>query len=244
MGPPTKTDPPASAAIAHEPSAAQRPIAVAVASESYLVRTGLHALICKMNSVRVGATFRDGDELLAAVDHSVDVVVTDLALPPTGDREGLRIAQALAQRLPRIGVVVISEQDCTAAALALFAAGDSGRAYLVNERLRSGPELETAIRAVAAGESWFDPTTASEIVRQQRAALPSPLATLTPRELEVLAAIAEGKSNAAIADQLVLTKRAVEKHVGAVFSKLGLSSETSVSRRVSAALLYLGQHDR
>ncbi len=221
---------------------AARPLTVLVGSESYLVRAGLAALLSSMDGVRVSSTHLDGDALLAAADTSVDVVVTDLDLPPTGAREGLRIAQALSQRSSHVGLVVLSEEDSAAAALALFADGTTGRAFLVKDRLRAAPDLETAVRAVAAGESWFDPSTASQFARRPDAQRASRLSALSPRELEVLAAIADGKSNGAIAEQLVLTKRAVEKHVGAIFAKLELDEESLVSRRVAATLVYLGQH--
>ena len=222
----------------------QRPLVVAVASQSYLVRVGLHEILRSMDGVSVAAVFSDGDDLMRAIDDSVDVVVTDLDLPPSGDGEGVRLARALARSAPRVGVVVLSEHAGDPSALALFADDAAGRAYLVKDRLRTGPELEIAVRAVAAGESWFDPSTASQLVRRTGRATGSPLSTLSPRERQVLAAIAEGKSNGAIAAELFLTKRAVEKHVGAIFSKLGLPSEDLVSRRVAAVLLYLGQADR
>lgn len=227
-----------------DPALETRPLVAAVASQSYLVRVGLSEVLREMEHVSVAGSFVDGDALMAGIDHRVNVVVTDLDLPPTGPGEGLRIARTLAREAPGVGVVVLSEHDRGPSALALFAEDVAGRAYLVKQRLRRGPDLETAVRAVAAGESWFDPNTASQLIHRTGLASDSPLATLSPRELQVLAAIAEGKSNGAIADELVLTKRAVEKHVGSIFGKLGLPSESLVSRRVSAVLLYLGQTTR
>ncbi len=221
-----------------------RPLVVAVASQSYLVRVGLHEILRAMDGVSVVAAFGSGEELLKAIDATVDVVVTDLNLPRTGAGEGIRLARELARTAPRVGVVVLSEHAGDPAALELVSDGAAGRAYLVKDRLRTAPELETAVRAVAAGESWFDPTTASQLMRRAEHASRSPLHALSPRERQVLAAIADGKSNGAIATQLFLTKRAVEKHVGAIFSKLGLPSEDQVSRRVAAVLLYLGQSQR
>lgn len=224
---------------------ATRPLTAAVASQSYLVRVGLAEVLREMTGVTVAGSYGDGDALLrGSLAERVDVVVTDLDLPPTGPGEGLRIARALAREAPGVGVVVLSEHDRGPSALALFAEDVAGRAYLVKQRLRRGPDLETAVRAVAAGESWFDPSTASQLIHRTGLAADSPLAALSPRELQVLAAIAEGKSNGAIADELVLTKRAVEKHVGSIFGKLGLPAESLVSRRVSAVLVYLGQTAR
>lgn len=222
-----------------------QPLVAAVASQSYLVRVGLSGVLNEMAGVRVAGSHVDGDSLVRDVLASrVDVVVTDLDLPPTGVGEGLRIARTLAREAPGVGVVVLSEHDRGPSALALFAEDVAGRAYLVKQRLRRGPDLETAVRAVAAGESWFDPSTASQLIHRTGLANDSPLASLSPRELQVLSAIAEGKSNGAIAEELVLTKRAVEKHVGSIFGKLGLPSESLVSRRVSAVLVYLGQTAR
>lgn len=224
------------------PSAVVRPLVAVVASQSYLTRVALEEILRGMEAVSVSGTFADGDALLrAAQTDPVDVVLTDLDLPPSGPGEGLRIARALARDAPGVGVVVLSEHERGPSALALFAEDVAGRAYLVKPRLRRGHDLETAVRAVAAGESWFDPSTASQLIHRTGLSSDSPLAVLSPRELQVLAAIAEGKSNGAIADELVLTKRAVEKHVGSIFGKLGLPAESLVSRRVSAVLVYLGQ---
>lgn len=226
------------------PAVVPRPLVAAVASQSYLVRVGLAEVLREMTNVTVAGSYADGDALLDGTTTAVDVVVTDLELPPTGPGEGLRIARTLAREAPGVGVVVLSEHDRGPSALALFAEDVAGRAYLVKQRLRRGPDLETAVRAVAAGESWLDPSTASSLIHRTGLSSDSPLGALSPRELQVLAAIAEGKSNGAIAEELVLTKRAVEKHVGSIFGKLGLPAESQVSRRVSAVLVYLGQTAR
>jgi DNA-binding NarL/FixJ family response regulator len=160
-------------------------------------------------------------------------------MPPSGEEEGIRVAAELRSAEPDIGVVVLSQYAEPAYALALFAAGTDRRAYLLKERVRNRADLIGAIEAVASGGSVIDPMIVDVLI-EARGRLGDPrLAELTPRELEVLAEIASGKSNAAIAEALVLTKRAVEKHVNSIFGKLALPETEDVSRRVKATLIYL-----
>ena len=167
-----------------------------------------------------------------------DLVVTDIRMPPTGTDEGIQIAAWLREGRPHVGVVVLSQYVEPAYALALLEGGSEGRAYLLKERVSDVDELLAAIREVAAGGSVIDAKVVESLVSIKR-----PHATdvdrLTPREREILGEMAQGKSNAAIASALVLSTRAVEKHTNSIFSKLGLSEEVDVNRRVKAVLLYL-----
>jgi DNA-binding NarL/FixJ family response regulator len=215
------------------------PIRVVYADDSFLMRQALEAVLERLDGVEVVAGYLDGDALLAAVEERrPDVVVTDMRMPPSGDEEGLRIAHRLRQRHPRVGVVVLTQYAEPRYGLELLQAGSEGRGYLLKERVNDPRELHAAIEAVAHGGSVFDPAMVRLLVAGPSAGA-SALDDLTPREREVLAEMAQGKSNAAIADHLVLTKKAIEKHVGSIFSKLGLPEEHVVSRRVAAVLLYL-----
>ena len=181
----------------------------------------------------------DGGELLAAVDaEPPDVVVTDVRMPPSGAAEGIRIANRLRRTHPAVGVVVLSQFADPEYALALLEHGSDRRAYLLKERVRDRERIPHAVRAVAAGGSEFDSKVVDVLV-SARADETSPLSTLTPREREVLAEVAQGKSNAAIADSLALTKSAVEKHINSIFGKLGLAGAQNVSQRVKATLMFL-----
>jgi DNA-binding NarL/FixJ family response regulator len=185
--------------------------------------------------------------LVAAVEReSPDVVITDIRMPPDNSDEGIRVAALLRDRAPEVGVVVLSQYSEPNYVLRLFEAGSDGRAYLLKERVHNRGELVAAIEAVASGGAVIDPKVVEVLVEARSRAAQSPLAELTPRELEVLRAIAEGKSNSAIADELVLTKRAVEKHINAIFLKLGFTygpEIESVSKRVKAALIFLAEAD-
>jgi len=214
-----------------------RPIRVIYADDSFLMRQALEAVLERLNGVEAVAGCADGDALLAAVaEHQADVVVTDMRMPPSGDREGIRLAHRLRERHPGVGVVVLTQYAEPRYGLELLEAGTEGRGYLLKERVNDPRELRAAIEAVAHGGSVFDPAMVRLLVAGRSAGA---LDELTPRERQVLAEMAQGKSNAAIAEQLVLTKKAIEKHVGSIFSKLGLPEEQVVSRRVAAVLLYL-----
>jgi DNA-binding NarL/FixJ family response regulator len=216
------------------------PVSIAVADDSLIVREGIAQLLAAHPDIEVVASCQDLDSLLAAVDDErPDVVVTDIRMPPTHTDEGIRLAALLRERHPDVGVVVLSNYAEAGFALALLESGSEGRAYLLKERIHSRTQLAAAIQSVAAGGSVMDPKIVEPLVAAKSRAVRSPLAELTAREREVLSEIAQGKSNAAIADSLVLTKRAVEKHINSIFLKLNLSDSEDVSKRVKAALLFL-----
>ncbi len=172
-----------------------------------------------------------------------DVVLTDIRMPPTSSDEGIRLAGELRETHPQIGVVVLSQFSDPIYALALLERGSDRRAYLLKERVHNRAELMAAIRAVAEGGSMIDPKIVEALVAARSRAERSPLNELTAREREVLAEIAQGKSNTAIAEALFLTKRAVEKHINSIFLKLGLADAEDVSKRVKAALMFLSDAD-
>ena len=222
-------------------------IRVVLGEDSYIVREGLRQMLASADGIELEAECEDLDSLLRAIeDRSPDVVLTDIRMPPTQSDEGIRLAARLRAERPEVGVVVLSQYAEPGYVLELLDSGSDGRAYLLKERVHDRAQLVGAIRAVAAGESVIDPKIVELLVAAKARSERSPLAELTPRELEVLAAIAEGKSNSAISDALVLTKRAVEKHINAIFLKLNLShahDASDVSPRVKAALLFLAEPD-
>ena len=217
-------------------------IRVVLAEDNYLIREGVRQLLELQDGVEVVAARGDLDGLLQAVEaERPDVVLTDIRMPPTGTDEGIRAAERLRRTHPDLGVVVLSQYDEPAYALALLEAGSGRRAYLLKERVSDPEQLVHAIREVARGGSVIDPKVVEALVAAQSRAARSPLTELTPREREVLAAMAQGKNNAAIAASLTLTLRAVEKHINAIFSKLPLDEEPDVDRRVKAVLLFLSE---
>jgi DNA-binding NarL/FixJ family response regulator len=220
------------------------PVSVALADDNLIVREGIAQLLAGQPDIEVVASCEDLDSLVQAVEeHQPDVVLTDIRMPPTHTDEGIRLAALLRERHPRVGVVVLSNYAEAGFAMALLESGSEGRAYLLKERVHSRTQLAAAIQSVAAGGSVMDPKIVEPLVMAKSRAEHSPLAELTAREREVLSEIAQGKSNAAIADSLVLTKRAVEKHINSIFLKLNLSDIEDVSKRVKAALLFLADAD-
>ncbi len=216
------------------------PIRVVVAEDNYLVREGVRQLLESAEGIELVAVCEDLPSLEAAVAQShPEVVLTDIRMPPDHRDEGLRLADRLRDTDPHVGVVVLSQYAEPEYALSLLEKGAAGRAYLLKERVSDVTQLVTAIREVAAGGSVIDPSVVGLLVAARGRARRSPLDELTPREREVLQLLAEGRNNAGIAAQLALTERAVEKHINAIFSKLGLSEEPDVHRRVKAALTYL-----
>jgi len=215
---------------------------VIVADDSYLVREALGSLLDSDPRVELVATCSDGEELERMVDAELpDVVVTDIRMPPSGDDEGIAFANRLRETHPEIGVVVVSQYADPRYGLALLDGGSDRRAYLLKDRLRDREHLLSAIYAVAAGGSVVDAKVVEALIATRNRTDDSPLGDLTRRELEILANIAQGRSNQAIADALFLTKRAVEKHINAIFMKLGLAHADEVSRRVKATLMYLAR---
>jgi DNA-binding NarL/FixJ family response regulator len=208
--------------------------------DNLLVREGLEQVLAAIDGVEVVGTCVDLDGLLESIaEQRPDVVLTDIRMPPTGTNEGIMVAERLRETDPDVGVVVLSQYSEPAYVLALLEDGSDRRGYLLKERIHDRGQLSTAIRTVAEGGSVIDPKLVEVLVAGRLSVERSPLRDLSPREREVLAEIAEGKSNAAIADSLVLTKRAVEKHINSIFTKLGLADAQDVSKRVKATLLFL-----
>jgi DNA-binding NarL/FixJ family response regulator len=219
-------------------------VTVALAEDNFIVREGIAQVLSGDAGIEVVALCGDLESLLEEVDsRRPDVVVTDIRMPPTHTNEGIRVAAILRERHPRTGVVVLSNYADPAYALALLEAGSEGRSYLLKERVHDRSQLVSAITTVAVGGSVMDPKIVEPLMLSRSRAQSFPLADLTVREHEVLAQIAQGKSNAAIAGSLVLTKRAVEKHINAIFLKLNLSDAQDVSKRVKATLLFLAAVD-
>ncbi len=219
-------------------------IRVVLADDSALIREGLASMLAGRGDMELVGAGRDGEELEELIStERPDVVVTDLRMPPSGGREGIRIASRLRRSDPHIGVVVLSQYVDPDFAIELMWEGSSGRAYLLKDRLADAPELVRAIEAVSEGRSVVDPAVVDALIEVQQRKQSSPLTELTDREREVLSLIAEGQSNAAIAESLVLTKRAVEKHVNSIFAKLELTEAENVSRRVKATLMFLADED-
>ena len=215
-------------------------IRVVLAEDNYLVREGERQLLESLEGIDLVAVCEDYDSLIAAIDeHRPDVLLTDIRMPPTETDEGLRAADHVRNVLPDAGVVVLSQYVEAEYALALLERGAAGRAYLLKERLSDIVQLENAIREVARGGSVIDSSVVEALVQARARSAGSPVSTLTPRELEVLGQVAQGKNNAAIAAALFLTERAVEKHINSIFSKLELSEDPQIHRRVKATLLYL-----
>jgi DNA-binding NarL/FixJ family response regulator len=217
-------------------------IRVVLADDSYLVREALGHVLAAAEGIEVVASCRDRTSLVEAIEADrPDVVVTDIRMPPSETDEGLQVATELRRTHPEIGVVVLSQYSDPQYALALLAGGSDRRAYLLKARIQHRGQLVTAIETVAEGGSMMDAKVVETLISARRRMERSPLGELTPRELEILAFVARGHSNQAIADELVLTKRAVEKHINAIFLKLNLTEAQDVSRRVKAALIYLAE---
>jgi DNA-binding NarL/FixJ family response regulator len=216
-------------------------IRVVVAEDNLLVREGLERLLGLQADVEVVASCSDLEDLLRTVGRDQpDVVVTDIRMPPDQSNEGIQAAMRLREEQPDVGVVVLSQFSDPAYALALLEGGSERRAYLLKDRIDDVDQLVGAIRAVAAGGSVVDPKVVDALVTS-RGGDDSPLDELTPRELDVLREMAQGKNNAAIAESLVLSERSVEKYVHAIFAKLGLAWESAIHRRVKAVLVYLAE---
>ncbi len=216
------------------------PIRVVLAEDNALLREGVSRLISAQGDLQLVGVASDLPGLLAKIEeHEPDVVVTDIRMPPTGTDEGIQAATWLRLNRPKVGVVVLSQFTAPEYALALLEEGSAGRAYLLKERVAGVDELVRAIRAVAQGGSTIDPLVVDALVKARSGRRASDLSWLTAREKTILSEMAQGKSNVAIAAALGISERAVEKHINSIFSKLGLSEEKDVNRRVKAVLLFL-----
>lgn len=212
---------------------------VVVAEDNYLVREGVRRLLEDSGEVDVVASVGNGTELLDAVRRlAPHAVLTDIRMPPGHHMEGIEAAHAIRVSSPSTGVVVLSQHADESYALALFADGSAGLGYLLKDRIGDLEDLVHALREVCAGGSVIDPQIVDTLVRRRSAGSASPLATLSPRELEVLRQMAAGKTNAGIEQALFLSTSTVEKHVNAIFTKLRLP-ESGVHRRVAAVLAFL-----
>jgi DNA-binding NarL/FixJ family response regulator len=215
-------------------------IRLVFADDSYLIREAVTKLLASHEEIELVVACEDLDSLLDAIEaEEPDVVLTDIRMPPDGTDEGIRAAEYLRENWPETGVVVLSQYSDPDYAVKLFEKGSARRAYLLKERIEDLEQLAGAIREVAAGGSVIDPQVVDALVTARARAERSSISELTPRETEVLGEMAQGKNNAAIAESLVLTERAVEKHIHSIFSKLNLSYEKDAHKRVKAVLLYL-----
>ena len=219
-------------------------VKVALAEDNVLLREGISRLVAANKDFELVGVACDLPQLLALVsEQEPDVVVTDIRMPPTGTDEGIQAASWLREHYPSTGVVVLSQYVAPKYAVALLEHGSAGRAYLLKERVGSVDELARAIRTVAAGGSVIDHMVVDELVKARSQEHSSGMSLLTARESQILAEMAQGKSNSAIAGALYVTERAVEKHTNSIFAKLGLSEEKDVNRRVKAVLVYLSHMD-
>jgi DNA-binding NarL/FixJ family response regulator len=220
-------------------------IRLIVADDNFLVREGTCRMLAGSDRVEVVASCTDYDETLTAIAATVpDVVLTDIRMPPSRSDEGLRIADACRRASPPIGVLLLSQYANAGYVKALLSRGTDGRGYLLKERVGDLDELVHAIEVVAAGGSAIDPKVVESLVAVRARAGSPELASLSPREREVLAAIAQGMTNAAIAAALHLSQRAVEKHINSIFAKLQLSGDEHNHPRVRAALMFLAEDGR
>lgn len=214
---------------------------VVLAEDSFIVREGVRTLL-EQAGYEILAVVEDYDELMAAVAQSPpDVVITDIRMPPTRTDEGIQAARQIRAEHPSVGVVVLSQYVEPEYAIRLFEEGSAGLAYLLKERVGDLDQLEAAIAAVQQGDSMVDPRVIDALVEARLHREESKIDRLTPREREVMAELATGKSNAAIAESLFLSERAVEKHINSIFTKLDLLPERESNRRVRAVLLYLAE---
>jgi len=210
---------------------------VMIAEDNVLLREGLVRLLTE-NGIEVAGTSGNADKLLVLVDDDPpDVAIVDIRLPPTHTDEGMKAALEIRAEHPDVGVLVLSQYVEVGLAMQLLGDSAAGAGYLLKDRVSNVKDFMDAVARVADGGSAIDPTIVSALISKQRKR--DPLDRLTPREREVLALMAEGRSNQGIADRFVITLRAVEKYVSSIFSKLDLPSTGSDSKRVLAVLLYL-----
>ena len=210
---------------------------VVIADDSVLLREGVVRLLQDAGFDVVGQAGTAEELLLKVRSYTPDVAVVDIRMPPTHTDEGLRAAREIREKYPSTGVLVLSQYVEASYAMELLAESAEGVGYLLKDRVSDLGEFAAAVRRVGEGGSALDPTVVSQLVGRRRR--DDPLADLTPREREVLGLMAEGRSNSGIAERLVITERAVEKHVTSIFGKLRLPTASDDHRRVLAVLTFL-----
>jgi DNA-binding NarL/FixJ family response regulator len=220
-------------------------VRVVIAEDHYLVREGTRRLLESSGEVEVVAAVESAEALLNAVDRlRPDAVVTDIRMPPTNQMEGIEVAHAIRSKHPRVGVVVLSQYANSLYAFELFRNGTGGLAYLLKDRVGELEEVLRALREVTTGGSVIDPPVVEGLLARRQQPSGSLLETLTSREMEVLSEMAQGKSNAAIAEALFISQSAIEKHINSIFAKLALSADDGEHhRRVAAVLTFLRNQD-
>jgi DNA-binding NarL/FixJ family response regulator len=212
-------------------------VRVVLADDSILLREGIARILEEAGFDVVGQAGTAEDLLLKVRSYSPDVAVVDIRMPPTHTDEGLHAAREIREKHPDVGVLVLSQYIEPAYAMDLLAESAEGIGYLLKDRISDVDEFASAVRRVGEGGSALDPAIVSQLVGRRRGT--DPIDSLTPREREVLELMAEGRSNAGIASRLVVTERAVEKHVTSIFAKLRLPAAPADHRRVLAVLAYL-----
>jgi DNA-binding NarL/FixJ family response regulator len=212
---------------------------VVFADDNFLVREGVAALLGECADIELVDTVGDPSSLVKSVaEHQPDAVLTDIRMPPTHTTEGIDAAKRIRVEFPGTGVVVLSQYVEDDYAIELLSDGVAGLGYLLKERISDLDELVRALGEVARGGSALDPKVVEALLARRTSEAHSPLRSLTEREREVLQEMASGRNNATIAKTLFMSERAVEKHIGSIFSKLGLNDETEVNRRVMAVLAF------
>lgn len=215
-------------------------VTVTLADDDLIVRAGVEALLKEVDGVEVIDLCSDLDGLLASVnERPPSVVITDIRMPPTGTTEGIDAARRIGQEHPEVGVIVLSQYLDPTLAVAVLADGSRKRGYMMKDHVANAEHLAKAIHAVAGSGSFIDPDVLTALVEGRKEGPANGIESLSTRELEVLANIAKGQNNKAIADVLFIGERSVEKHIGSIFAKLDLNKDAGTNRRVLAVLLYL-----
>jgi DNA-binding NarL/FixJ family response regulator len=212
-------------------------VRVVIAEDSVLLREGVARILADAGFDVVGQAGTADELMLKVRSYDPDVAIVDIRMPPTHSDEGLRAAQEIREKHPGVGVLVLSQYIEPTYAMELLAESAEGVGYLLKDRISDVRDFADAVRRVGDGGSALDPAIVSQLVGRRRGA--DPVDALTPREREVLGLMAEGRSNQGIAERLVVTERAVEKHVTSIFSKLRLPAAAEDHRRVLAVLAYL-----
>ena len=211
---------------------------VVIADDNLLIRDGLASLL-RDAGVDVVAQTGSADDLLPMIaDQNPDVAIIDIRMPPTHTDEGLRAAEEIRSRYPGTGILILSQHVEVGIATRLLAESPAGLGYLLKDRVTDLEDFTAALQRVAEGGSALDPTVVSQLLRHARQA-DDPINSLTPREREVMELVAEGRSNKGIGERLVITERAVQKHVSSIFTKLDLPQSDDDHRRILAVLAYV-----